>query len=91
MPHYDYLCPECEHVQEEFHKMTAKPRVECEECGARMKRIITSGQRPIFKGSGFYETDYRKPDKVNKNIKKHIKKDMPDSQLKAGGIDRKDL
>ena len=39
--------------------MTAKPRVKCEECGASCKRLIGSGAGIIFKGSGFYETDYK--------------------------------
>ena len=61
MPTYDYKCPDCGHEFEEFQTMTAKPIRKCPKCGKRrVKRLIGTGLQPIFKGSGFYETDYVK-------------------------------
>ena len=60
MPTYDYECPDCEHAFEEFQSITAKPLRKCPECGKRrLRRLIGAGAGVIFKGSGFYETDYR--------------------------------
>lgn len=91
MPTYDYKCPECEHVQERFHKIRQRPSVECEKCGARMKKMMGKGAGVIFKGSGFYETDYRKPSQKNSDVIDAIKEHAPDDQLAKGGVDRKDL
>lgn len=61
MPTYEYQCPDCGHEFEEFQTMTAKPIKVCPKCKKRrVKRLIGSGMRPIFKGGGFYETDYVK-------------------------------
>lgn len=60
MPTYSYQCKRCEHTQDVFHSMSAKPRVKCEECGGPCIRLLGTGAGIIFKGSGFYETDYKK-------------------------------
>lgn len=59
MPTYEYECKSCGNITEVFHKMTAKPRVKCPECGGRTKKLPGAGAGIIFKGSGFYETDYK--------------------------------
>jgi len=59
MPTYTYQCKKCEAVADHFHGMNAKPRIKCEECGGACKRLIGTGAGIIFKGSGFYETDYK--------------------------------
>lgn len=60
MPTYDYRCNACEHQFEEFQSMSAKPLKKCPECGKlKLERLIGTGAGVIFKGSGFYETDYR--------------------------------
>lgn len=60
MPTYDYQCESCEHVFELFQSMTENPKRKCPECGKlALKRLIGTGAAVIFKGSGFYETDYR--------------------------------
>lgn len=60
MPTYDYVCRACEHEFEEFQSMSAKPLKKCPECGkAQLERLIGTGAGLIFKGGGFYETDYR--------------------------------
>ncbi|MCB9933429.1 MAG: zinc ribbon domain-containing protein [Planctomycetes bacterium] len=64
MPTYDYKCEACGHEFEEFQTMTAKALRKCPKCGKlKLKRLIGSGMQPIFKGSGFYETDYVKKSK----------------------------
>lgn len=60
MPTYEYECSECGHRFEKFQSMTDKPLKKCPECGKKVKRLISSGSGVIFKGSGFYATDYRK-------------------------------
>ena len=58
MPTYDYQCPEG-HRFEVFQKMSDDPVSECPECGAEAKRLISGGAGFLFKGEGFYITDYR--------------------------------
>ncbi|MCB9894324.1 MAG: zinc ribbon domain-containing protein [Planctomycetes bacterium] len=71
MPTYDYKCPDCGHEFEEFQTMTAKPIRKCPKCGKRrVKRLIGTGLQPIFKGSGFYETDYVKKAKPSEGDSK---------------------
>jgi len=60
MPTYDYECPDCGHTFEKFQSITARPLRKCPECGGRVRRLIGSGAGVIFKGSGFYETDYKR-------------------------------
>jgi putative FmdB family regulatory protein len=60
MPTYDYECSKCANKFEGFHKMTDKPVAKCPKCGGKASRLISSGSGVIFKGSGFYETDYKK-------------------------------
>jgi len=60
MPTYDYLCENCGDEFEHFQSITAKPLRKCKKCGKmKLKRLIGIGSGIIFKGSGFYQTDYR--------------------------------
>lgn len=60
MPTYEYRCQACEHEWEEFQAMSAKPTRRCPECGKlKAERMISAGGGLIFRGSGFYLTDYR--------------------------------
>ena len=60
MPTYEYECPKCGHRFEKFQSMSDPPVKTCPECGGRkVKRLIGTGAGLIFKGSGFYKTDYR--------------------------------
>ncbi len=60
MPTYDYECNACEHTFELFQSITDKHIRKCPECGKlKVKRLIGTGSTIIFKGSGFYQTDYR--------------------------------
>ena len=59
MPTYEYLCESCGYKFEKFQKMTDGPLKECPECGKVVKRLIGTGMGIIFKGKGFYATDYK--------------------------------
>ena len=59
MPTYEYRCTACEHGFEKFQRMSDEPVAECPECGARAERRISGGAGLLFKGDGFYITDYR--------------------------------
>jgi putative FmdB family regulatory protein len=60
MPTYEYKCDACGHEFEKFQSITAPAIRKCPECGKnKVKRLISSGAGLIFKGSGFYITDYR--------------------------------
>src|SRR5205823_5733834 len=60
MPTYEYACEACGHRFEEFQSIKAKPLTTCPVCGKKkVKRLISQGAGFIFKGSGFYVTDYR--------------------------------
>ena len=62
MPTYEYECERTGRRLEAFQNITAEPIQQCPECGGKARRLIGSGGAVIFKGSGFYATDYRKPD-----------------------------
>lgn len=59
MPTYEYECLRCGHVFERFQKMTDDPVKRCPECRGKVRRRIGAGAGLLFKGSGFYTTDYR--------------------------------
>lgn len=60
MPTYDYQCQACQHQFEAFHSMASPSLKKCPACGKlKLKRIISGGAGIVFKGSGFYQTDYR--------------------------------
>lgn len=60
MPTYEYACDACKHEFEEFQSITADPLTQCPKCGRKkLRRLLGAGGGIIFKGSGFYQTDYR--------------------------------
>ena len=60
MPTYDYVCDGCGHAFELFQSMTDSVKKTCPECGKKkLRRLIGVGGAIVFKGSGFYKTDYR--------------------------------
>ncbi|NLP05777.1 zinc ribbon domain-containing protein [Candidatus Fermentibacteria bacterium] len=60
MPTYEYECEGCGSRFERFQQMTEAPLTKCPSCGGSVRRIIGTGSGIIFKGAGFYATDYRK-------------------------------
>jgi putative FmdB family regulatory protein len=60
MPTYEYHCDACEHHFDEFQSFSDKPLKKCPQCGKpKLRRIFGTGAAVLFKGSGFYQTDYR--------------------------------
>ena len=60
MPTYDYVCNACQHAFEKYQSIIDRPLRKCPACGMRsLQRLIGTGGGIIFKGSGFYQTDYR--------------------------------
>ena len=83
MPTYAYKCDSCDHGFDMFQSITAKPVKKCPECNEnKVRRLIGTGAGIIFKGSGFYETDYR-----SDNYKKAAEKDTKAPDKK--GSDKK--
>jgi putative FmdB family regulatory protein len=80
MPTYAYRCPNCGHEFEKFQKITDRTRPRCPKCKAKTERVITGGAGVLFKGSGFYETDYKKAGKPEKD----------ETTDKAGKADKKE-
>lgn len=60
MPTYEYICEKCGGCFERYQQITARPLRKCPSCGGRVRRKISAGGGVIFKGSGFYETDYKR-------------------------------
>jgi putative FmdB family regulatory protein len=65
MPTYEYACQKCGHKFEAFQSITEKPLKKCPNCSGPVKRLISPGAGLIFKGSGFYITDYKKKESVS--------------------------
>jgi putative FmdB family regulatory protein len=84
MPTYDYKCTKCGHKFELFQTMSAEPIEKCPACGGKVKRLIGAGAGPLFKGSGFYQTDYKNPPKTT------TKKDEPKKGDTKNDSDPKD-
>ncbi|PIP19863.1 MAG: FmdB family transcriptional regulator [Candidatus Omnitrophica bacterium CG08_land_8_20_14_0_20_41_16] len=66
MPTYEYECVNCNKIFDIFQYITDKPFEKCPKCGGKIKRLIGKGSGIIFKGPGFYATDYRKSVKGKK-------------------------
>lgn len=60
MPTYEYECTKCGHEFEAFQSIKAEPLKRCPKCRSKVKRLLGKGAGIIFKGTGFYETDYRR-------------------------------
>ena len=90
MPTYDYHCDACEHDFEEFQSMLDKPLKKCPKCKkAKLRRLLGTGAAILFKGSGFYQTDYRSESyksaaKADENAAKPSASESKKSDDKAG-------
>lgn len=79
MPTYDYVCDACDHGFELFQSITEAVKKKCPECGKpKLRRLFGTGAAVVFKGSGFYETDYR-----SDSYKKAADKDKKASEPKS--------
>lgn len=79
MPTYDYECNKCQYQFEKFQSITDKPITKCPKCGGKTRRLIGTGAGILFKGSGFYQTDYR-----SENYKKKAEADKKNNSSGAG-------
>ena len=87
MPTYDYKCANCAHEFEAFQSMTAAVLKKCPQCGQlSLKRLIGTGGAVIFKGSGFYTTDYRS-ESYQKQAKAESEKQSSSSKSESGSSD----
>jgi len=78
MPTYEYVCNQCGFTFEEFQSIKAEPLTTCPQCKGDIRRLISGGSGLLFKGSGFYETDYKPkksaPPKTDSGPEKSSKK-----------------
>lgn len=84
MPSYDYDCASCNQTFEVFQSITAAPLETCPTCGGKVQRRIHGGTGLIFKGSGFYLTDYKKSGAGAEN-KSESKTEKSDDKAKPAG------
>ena len=83
MPTYDYRCDACGHEFEEFQSFSEKPLKKCPKCKkSKLRRLFGTGAAIIFKGSGFYQTDYR-----SESYKSAAKKEQEAAKPAANGTD----
>lgn len=86
MPTYDYRCNACDHEFELFQSMSDKVKRTCPECGKKsLERLIGTGAALLFKGSGFYETDYR-----SESYKKAKDADKPETKSDSNSESKAD-
>lgn len=85
MPTYEYVCRECEFTFEEFQRITADSLVDCPRCGKpSLRRRMGGGGGMIFKGTGFYQTDYvRKNGGSESTTSKSSEKTSPSTETKS--------
>ena len=81
MPTYSYRCPKCGHEYDRFQKISDESLAECPLCNAAGVKVITGGAGLVFKGSGFYITDYKRAGEK--------KRESGDSPKKAKGDEKK--
>jgi len=85
MPTYEYQCDACEHNFDEFQSINDKPLKKCPKCGKpKLRRVFGAGAAIIFKGSGFYQTDYR-----SESYKAAAKADQESSKSDKSSTDGK--
>ena len=83
MPTYEYRCSACGHAFEKFHSIAAAPIKVCPQCGRKkVRRLVSTGAGLIFKGSGFYTTDYR-----SDSYKSAAKSEQPTAAAPASKTD----
>jgi putative FmdB family regulatory protein len=92
MPTYEYQCDACDHNFEEFQSMSEEPLKTCPQCKKRkLRRVFGAGAAVLFKGSGFYQTDYRSESyksaaKAEQDAAKPAAADAPSANGKADAV-----
>ncbi len=90
MPTYDYQCDACGHEFEHFQRISEDPLKKCPECKKnKLNRLFGTGAAIVFKGSGFYETDYRS-DSYKKGAKKAKDSKSEKSESKSDSTSKKE-
>ncbi len=97
MPTYEYECEQCKRVFEYFQSVHEEPMTVCEVCGGKLRKLLSPGAGLIFKGSGFYITDYKKGAKTGdsgdkkptSSANKTSKKDTEQSSGSSGDSKKK--
>ena len=85
MPTYEYECRSCRHRFEEFQSITDEPLKKCPKCGKAVRRLFVGGMGIIFKGSGFYTTDYKRSSAVTGgNGSSKPKESKPETKSTSG-------
>lgn len=84
MPTYEYECTNCGHTFERFQSITDEPLKRCPKCRRKIRRLLGTGAGVIFKGSGFYATDYR-----SSSYTEAQKKENQSDSAKSGGSETK--
>jgi len=79
MPTYDYKCPKCATLFEVVQRMKDRPIAPCPKCGAKAARQMSGGHGLVFKGSGFYTTDYKHKEDKSRTAEADSHKPMADS------------
>jgi putative FmdB family regulatory protein len=83
MPTYEYHCDACEHNFDEFQSIKEPPLTKCPQCGKKkLRRVFGTGAAVLFKGSGFYQTDYR-----SESYKSAAKAEQEAAAKKSGDAD----
>ncbi len=89
MPTYAYACPKCGHEYDKLQKISDDTRAKCPECGTRGERLISGGAGLVFKGSGFYITDYKRAGEAKRDGEGAEKRAEKDAEKGAGKSDGK--
>ena len=92
MPTYEYQCQHCGYKVDFFQSFKEPSRTVCPHCGyGQLKRMVSSGAGLIFKGSGFYETDYKRKDSDKSNGNHHhVKKESETTEAKTETVAKED-
>jgi len=85
MPTYEYECQKCGHRFEVFQSMSEAPRKRCPKCRGKVRRLVGGGAGIVFKGSGFYTTDYRSSSYKEQKRKESGEPAQPKGESKGGG------
>ncbi len=90
MPTYEYECDKCGHRFDVFQSITEKPLCQCPKCKGKLRRLIGAGGAIIFRGSGFYATDYRSEEYKKKSKEESSPTDSKKSADSKKSTDSKD-